>query len=346
MKLPLAFRNAMFYNIYLMKSKKILLFTITSIFCLILLTGCGTHTSAGSPDSGDKISIVCTTFPQYDWVRGIIGSENETFRLTLLLDTGVDPHSYQPTARDIAMISSADLFIYTGGESEQWAEDILKEPFNPDLQAVSLLETLGDTAKEEETVEGMQERLFCAEDDETEYDEHVWLSLKNAAFFVSVLRDAVSSLDEANAALYTENANKYIHDLNKLDLQYEQCVSSARFDTLLFGDRFPFRYLTEDYGIHYYAAFPGCSAETEAGFETITFLSEKLDALHLGTILVIENSDTRIAETIRENTVSKDQKILMLNSIQSVTKAELESGFTYLGAMQDNLETLRQALNQ
>lgn len=346
MKLPLAFRNAMFYNIYLMKSKKILLFTITSILCLILLTGCGTHTSAGSPDSGDKISIVCTTFPQYDWVREIIGSENETFRLTLLLDTGVDPHSYQPTARDIAMISSADLFIYTGGESEQWIEDILKEPFNPDLQAVSLLETLGDTAKEEETVEGMQERLFCAEDDEAEYDEHVWLSLKNAAFFVSVLSDAVGSLDEANAALYTENANKYIHDLNELDLQYEQCVSSAGFDTLLFGDRFPFRYLTEDYGIHYYAAFPGCSAETEAGFETITFLSEKLDTLHLGTILVIENSDTRIAETIRENTVSKDQKILVLHSIQSVTKAELESGFTYLGAMQDNLNILKQALNQ
>lgn len=346
MKLPLAFRNAMFYNIYLMKSKKILLFTITSILCLILLTGCDTRTSAGSPDSGDKISIVCTTFPQYDWVREIIGSGNETFRLTLLLDTGVDPHSYQPTARDIAMISSADLFIYTGGESEQWIEDILKEPFNPDLQAVSLLETLGDTAKEEETVEGMQERLFCTEDDEAEYDEHVWLSLKNAAFFVSVLSDVVGSLDEANAALYTENANKYIHDLNELDLQYEQCVSSAGFDTLLFGDRFPFRYLTEDYGIHYYAAFPGCSAETEAGFETITFLSEKLDTLHLGTILVIENSDTRIAETIRENTVSKDQKILVLHSIQSVTKAELESGFTYLGAMQDNLNILKQALNQ
>lgn len=191
----------------------------------------------------------------------------------------------------------------------------------------------------------MQERWFCAEDDEAEYDEHVWLSLKNAAFFVSVLSDAVGSLDEANAALYAENANKYIHDLNELDLQYEQCVSSAGFDTLLFGDRFPFRYLTEDYGIHYYAAFPGCSAETEAGFETITFLSEKLDALHLGTILVIENSDTGIAETIRENTVSKDQKILVLNSIQSVTRAELESGFTYLGAMQDNFNILKQALN-
>ncbi len=335
----------MFYNIYLMKSKKILLFTITSILCLILLTGCGGHTSAGSPDSGDKISIVCTTFPQYDWVREIIGSGNETFRLTLLLDTGVDPHSYQPTARDIAMISSADLFIYTGGESEQWIEDILKDPFNPDLHAVSLLETLGDAAREEETVEGMQEKWFCVEDDETEYDEHVWLSLKNAAYFVSSLCDAIIRLDEENAALYIENANNYINKINKLDLQYEQCVSSARFDTLLFGDRFPFRYLTDDYALHYYAAFPGCSAETEAGFETITFLSGKLDDLHLGTILVIENADTRIAETIRENTASKDQKILVLHSIQSVTKADLESGFTYLGAMQDNLETLRKALN-
>lgn len=335
----------MFYNIYLMKSKKILLFTITSILCLILLTGCGNHTSAGLPNTDGKISIVCTTFPQYDWVRQILGSENETFYLTLLLDTGVDSHSYQPSARDIAMISSADLFLYTGGESEQWAEDILKEPFNPDLQAVSLLEALGDAAREEETVEGMQERWFCVEEDEAEYDEHVWLSLKNAAFFVSILRDTICSLDETNAALYTENANNYIDKLNELNLQYEQCVSNAKFDTLLFGDRFPFRYLTEDYGIHYYAAFPGCSAETEAGFETITFLSEKLDELHLETILVIENSDTRIAETIRLNTVSKDQKILVLNSIQSVTKADLENGFTYLGAMEDNLEVLRQALN-
>ena len=335
----------MFYNIYLMKSKKILLFTITSILCLILMTGCSDHTSANLSDTDGKISIVCTTFPQYDWVREIIGNENETFRLTLLLDTGVDSHSYQPSARDIATISSSDLFIYTGGESEQWAEDIIKEPFNPNLQAVSLLETLGDAAREEETVEGMQERLFCVEEDETEYDEHVWLSLKNAAFFVDVLRDRINSLDETNAAIYSENADRYIHSLNELDLQYEQCVSSAKFDTLLFGDRFPFRYLTEDYGIHYYAAFPGCSAETEAGFETITFLSEKLDTLHLGTILVIENSDTRIAETIRENTVSKDQKILTLHSIQSVTKADLESGFTYLGTMRDNLDILKQALN-
>ena len=335
----------MFYNIYLMKSKKILLFTITSIFCLIFLTGCRNQASDLSSHTGGQISIVCTTFPQYDWVRSIIGGENETFSLTLLLDTGVDSHSYQPTARDIAMISSADIFIYTGGESDQWAEDILEEPYHPDMQAVSLLEILGDAAREEETIEGMQEKWHFGEE-EAEYDEHVWLSLKNAAFYVRALSEKIGSLDEAHAALYTENANKYIELLNELDLQYEQAISAAKHDTLLFGDRFPFRYLTDDYSLHYYAAFPGCSAETEAGFETITFLSGKLDELDLGTILVIENSDTRIAETIRQNTVSKNQDILILNSIQSVTKTDLENGFTYLGAMQDNLEILKQALNR
>ncbi len=296
-------------------------------------------------DTDQRISIVCTTFPQYDWIRNILGGESDAFRLTLLLDTGVDSHSYQPSARDIALISSADIFIYTGGESDQWVEDILKEPFNPDIQAVSLLAALGDAAREEEMIEGMQERWHYGEEEE-EYDEHVWLSLRNAAFYVRFLSGIISGLDGAHAEFYTENANNYIALLNDLDLQYEQAVSAAKSDILLFGDRFPFRYLTEDYGLRYYAAFPGCSAETEAGFDTVTFLSGKLDELHLKTILVIEHSDTRIAETIRQNTASRNQNILELNSIQSVTKTDLESGFTYLGAMRDNLEILKQALDQ
>lgn len=336
----------MFYNIYPMRNKKILLFTITFICCLILLTGCKQASDMPSvSDTDQRISIVCTTFPQYDWIRNILGGESDAFRLTLLLDTGVDSHSYQPSARDIALISSADIFIYTGGESDQWVEDILKEPFNPDIQAVSLLAALGDAAREEEMIEGMQERWHYGEEEE-EYDEHVWLSLRNAAFYVRFLSGIISGLDGAHAALYTENANNYIALLNDLDLQYEQAVSAAKSDILLFGDRFPFRYLTEDYGLRYYAAFPGCSAETEAGFDTVTFLSGKLDELHLKTILVIEHSDTRIAETIRQNTASRNQNILELNSIQSVTKTDLKSGFTYLGAMRDNLEILKQALDQ
>lgn len=354
----------MFYNVNLMRSKKdlqkILRLKVIYILCLLLLTGCGNGSSDDSDtliSTNHKIRIVCTTFPQYDWMRAIIGDQTEQFDLTLLLDTGADPHSYQPTAKDIASISSADIFIYTGGESDRWMDDIIKEPVNTDMQVINLLDVLGDAVKEEETVEGMQEHRHREEEmienlqekvyrkDDVEYDEHVWLSLTNAKIFVRILSDIISQTDSEHAETYTTNATYYIQKLDQLDKQYEQAVLTAKFDTVLFGDRFPFRYLMDDYGLHYYAAFPGCSAETEAGFETITFLSGKMDDLGLDSILILENSDTKVAETIKQNTVSKDQNIFILNSIQSVTKTDLENGFTYLKAMQDNLDVLKQALH-
>ena len=214
-----------------------------------------------------------------------------------------------------------------------------------------------------EVVEGMQERRSLTghdhvhehgdEDDhahedeaeeEIEYDEHVWLSLKNSMVFVNALAEQMEELDTAHAENYRANADAYIAQLEELDREYEEAVAGAGVRTLIFGDRFPFRYLTEDYGLDYYAAFPGCSAETEASFATVTFLAGKLDALGIHSILVLENSDQRVAETIRENTVSKDQQILVLNSLQSVTKDELEAGATYLDGMRENLEVLKQAL--
>lgn len=357
-----------------MKKNRILTLVAACICCLSLLAGCG-NSSSRTPDQTDKkISIVCTTFPQYDWVREIIGDKADHFDLTLLLDTGVDLHSYQPTAEDIAKVGSADIFIYVGGESDEWVEDALKEAANPNMQAVNLLEVLGTDVKEEEVIEGMQEEEHhhgeeteeghSAEEEhhedgehheeseeehhhgeEPEYDEHIWLSVKNAKTITAALSEAISQADPQNAESYAANAKAYTEKLDELDKQYEQTVSTAKFDTVLFGDRFPFRYLVDDYGLNYYAAFVGCSAETEASFETITFLSGKVDELGLNSILVIENSDKKIAETIKQNTAAKNQNIFVLNSMQSVTKSDIEGGFTYLQAVQDNLDVLKQALN-
>ncbi len=311
------------------------------LFCSAALTGCqGSTNEKGTA----AYSIVCTTFPQYDWLREIIGAQEERFSLTLLLDKGGDLHSYQPTAENIARISSADLFVYVGGESDAWVEDALSGAVNKDMRVVNLMDALGDNVREEELVEGMQCAVEEHESGELEYDEHIWLSLKNAAYLTSVLSETVQELDAENAQDYAANAAAYISALEALDQEYADAVAKSETKTILFGDRFPFRYLTEDYGINYYAAFVGCSTETDASFETITFLSGKADELGLHTILAIEGSDQKIAKIIRENTHDKNQQIQTVNSLQSVTAKEIANGVTYLGVMRENLEILKSAL--
>ena len=310
------------------------------MLCAAGMTGCS---STNGTDTA-KYSIVCTTFPQYDWLREIIGENADSFSLMLLLDKGGDLHSYQPTAESIARISSADMFVYVGGESDTWVADALKGAVNKDMRVVNLMDLLGGMVKEEELVEGMQ----CyeeAEHEETEYDEHVWLSLKNAAYLTGALSETLQELDAEHAQEYAANAAAYIESLNALDREYADAVKQSEKKTILFGDRFPFRYLTEDYGINYYAAFAGCSTETDASFETVTFLSGKVDELGLHTILTIEGSDQKIAEIIRENTHGKNQQIQTVNSLQSVTAKEIQDGFTYLKAMRENYEVLKNALN-
>ena len=327
--------------------------------------------------NSNKISIVCTTFPQYDWVKNILGEEAEHFNVTLLLDNGVDMHSYQPAVKDIATAGSSDLFIYVGGESDTWVEDALKEAKNKDLKAINLMETLDNFVKEEEVVEGMQEERKSlghsheksskekqeqtqkeshensqeingqkeAADEEPEYDEHIWLSIRNAEIMVKNIEKAIERLDSDNAKVYQNNAENYIKKLDTLDKQYANTIQNAKYKAILFGDRFPFRYMADDYDLKYYAAFAGCSAETMAGFETVTFLAKKADELRLPVILTIENSDGRIAEAVKSNTTKKNQKILAMNSLQSVTKEQIADGITYLQVMQENLSVLSEALN-
>ena len=288
----------------------------------------------------DGLKIVTTIFPEYDWVMNLLGENPAGASVTMLLDSGIDLHSYQPTVEDIMEISNCDLIIYVGGESEAWVKDALQEAVNPDMAVISLLEALGDKAKEEEIVEGMEGE---AEED-PELDEHVWLSLRNASFLCERIEKTLETLDTENAELYQSNLTVYTEKLAALDQKYETVVAEGSRDTLLFGDRFPFRYLTDDYGLSYYAAFVGCSAETEASFETIAFLAQKVDELSLKTVMTLEGSDRRIAETIVESTKNKDQQILSLDSLQSITAKDVEEGASYLSVMESNLEILKEAL--
>lgn len=331
--------------------KKIITLMLVAVLAVCALSGCGTSKS-GEDKNDKKIKIVTTIFPEYDWVMQILGDKADKADVTMLLDKGVDLHSYQPSTADIAKISEADVFIYVGGESDEWVEDILKEAKNKKLKVINLMDVMGDKAKEEEVKEGMQEEeeehaeeaKDGKEEEEVEYDEHVWLSLKNAKIFTKKIADVLSEVDKDDAKTYQANYESYAKKLDDLDKKYADAVASAKNKTLVFGDRFPFRYLVNDYGLDYYAAFVGCSAESEASFETVTFLAKKIDELGLGNVLTIEGKNHKIAKTVVDNTKNKDQKVLTMDSMQSTTSKDVKDGATYLGIMEKNLEVLKEAL--
>lgn len=315
--------------------KKVLSIIICAALMLAVFAGCG----AKKP-SGGKLHIIATIYPEYEWVKQITeGADN--VELSLLLDNGSDLHNFQPSVKDITDISSCDVFIYNGGESDEWVDNIKENAQNKDMLALDLMELLGDKAKEETAVEGMETEEHEEEEDEKEYDEHIWLSLKNASFLCQKIADRLSEKDPDNKDTYAKNAKAYIEKLNKLDTEYEQTCSSAKNDTLIFADRFPFRYMTDDYKLKYYAAFSGCSAQSDPKFETIVFLANKLDELKLDHLMIIDGSDDKLAKSVIDAAKTKDVKILTLNSMQS----SVDYNSTYLGIMEDNLKALKEALN-
>ncbi len=329
-----------------MKRIRLLALVLASVLCLA---------SAAAPaeaEEGKKLNIVTTIFPVYDWILQAAGGADHA-EITLLLDSGVDLHSYQPTASDMLKIASCDVFVYVGGESDKWVEDALKGSVNPGRVVISLLDALGEDVRTEELVEGMEhhghEEDGNADEDhdheEEEADEHVWLSLRNAQKLTSAIAARLAEADPDHAEAYTANAAAYCERLAALDAQYAEVAGTSAYKTLLFGDRFPFRYLADDYGLAYYAAFSGCSAETEASFQTIVFLAQKMDELGLPAVLTIEGTSREIAETVIRTTSGKNQKILTLDSMQSVTAADMQAGASYLSIMEKNLEVLREALN-
>ena len=331
-----------------------------------MLSAC--EAESGKKDSSQKkISIVATIYPQYDWIKNILGERINDVDLKLLIKNGTDLHSYKPSAQDIATIAKADLVVYVGGESDEWIEKALAATPKDGRIALNLMKALGDHVKKEEIVEGMQaeehhehgeeaeehehehhEHAEKHEDEhhhheEVENDEHIWLSLKNAWILVNALAQSLSKVDSANSSIYTANAVLYNAKLWEMDKEFATAISGASQKTVLFGDRFPFRYLVDDYGIKYYAAFVGCSAESEASFETVTFLAGKMDSLQLPAIFTIDGSNGKIARTILDaSKKSKNAQVLTLNSMQSVKGNQ--SGDDYLSIMRDNLEVLKKAL--
>ena len=329
--------------------KKTTAVILAVLMSMSVLTACRAKTDKNdlSPQKKSDLQIVTTIFPEYDWVKRILGDNPAKASLSLMVDQGVDLHSYQPSTEDILKISTCDLFIYVGGPSDQWVEDVLADTANQDMVVINLLDLLGSQVKEEEEVEGMQaeeEEAVHETQGQPEYDEHVWLSLRKASVICDKIEEALVSLDPEHERIYKDNLTAYKESLHALDQEYETVVSQSRFKTLLFGDRFPFRYLVNDYELDYYAAFPGCSAETEASFETITFLAGKLDELGLPAVITIDGGDQKVAETIVRNSKTGNQKILRMDSMQSSSTEDIEKT-SYLSIMEENLQVLKEALN-
>ena len=343
---------------------------------LLLAFGMGS-VFAKKASNENKIKVVTTIFPEYDWAREVIGEKADDVELTLLLNNGVDLHSYQPSVKDIAKIQDADIFVYVGGESDEWVDDVLKNVKKPNQKVINLLEVLGDKVKAEEIVEGMEhehhhddhghdahdehdhndhdahehhhdddhnEHEHHHDHEDEEKDEHVWLSLKFAKVLCGAICDALCQADSKNAAVYKKNLASYTGKLDALDAKYSEVVKAAGKNTLLFGDRFPFRYMVDDYELKYYAAFTGCSAESEASFRTIAFLSEKVNELGLNSVCQIESGNGKIAKTVISNSKNKKAKVLTFDSLQSTTAKQIKKGATYYGAMEKNLEVLKEAL--
>ena len=385
---------------------------LLSVFVAAIFSLVACNDSSDKKPEQTKLSIVTTIYPEYAWVKEILGQRADSVEHTLLIKNGVDLHSYKPTAQDIAKIASANMVVYVGGESDKWIKDALAATPKKGRSEINLMEALGDRVKAEEIVEGMEaehhhhhheehaeehehehhsEHVEAHEHDEhhnmhaqhrskigkrhehndkhaeehehhsehaeahehhhdheheIENDEHVWLSLKNAEIFVQKITVELAKLDMAHATAYKDNATDYIARIKALDGDYRAAIESAPRKTILFGDRFPFRYLVDDYGIKYYAAFVGCSAESEASFETIAFLASKMDSDSLPAILTIEKGNKKIANAVlAASKNSKDAQILTINSMQAVTEQQIAEGESYLSIMQTNLEILKKALN-
>jgi len=317
--------------------KKLILAVIAAAF---FLTGC---TKADlSVKKAEGLNITATIFPQYDFASQLAG---EKASVTMLLPPGSESHTYEPSPQDIIKIQNSDLFIYTGGESDNWIDEILKTLDTDSMKIISLMDVCETVS--EESVEGMQTEEHASEDeahnaDMVKQDEHVWTSPANAVKICDAIFNALCELDNENSEYYSENHNRYTSLLDEIDNDFKEIVSSSKRNLLVFGDRFPFRYFADRYGIEYFAAFPGCAEETEASISTVTFLIDKVKQEEIPVVLYPELSNHRLADTIVEETGAK---ALMLHSCHNVTREEFDSGTTYAELMKRNEEVLKEALN-
>ena len=309
---------------------------------LLLLMG-ALSSCGGSIGNGDGVSVVTTVFPVYDWAQEIIGERADNVKLTMLLDDGVDLHNYQPTTEDIVKVSSCDVFIYVGGESDSWVESIIKTADNEDMIVIDLMECMEKT---------LEEAVHHHEDDGHQHehthtlDEHIWLSLRNAVEACGIIGDALIKADAEGKDVYEKNLAEYTDKLEALDARYADIFDGKQNKTVVFTDRFPFTYLCHDYGIDYCAAFDGCSTDTAASPEVIKKLADKIDELSLGYVLTIEGSELMdFTNTVIGTTAARNAKILTVNSLQAVTAADVKDGVDYFSVMENNLAVFAEALN-
>ena len=313
--------------------KRISLLLLLLSFVVLSCVSCGNRPA----NEDEKISVVCTSFAQYDWVCEIIGEKTDIFDVKFITDSGVDMHSYQPTANDIIEIAECDILISVGGVSEKWIDEAADKAGNG-ITHLKLTDMMGDG-------------IMCVSDDHDHghdsshsIDEHVWLSLKNAMIFCKEIGKVISLADKENSEYYLTNTEKYIKELSEVDEIVTEFISSSPRDTVVMADRFPFRYTLRDYGIKYFAAFEGCSSDSEVTFETVINLAEVIDRLGLRAVLVTDDSDEKIAEAVISNSKSENIEIYKLDSMQSVSAEDIKSGMTYLSVMVENLALIHDAL--
>lgn len=390
-------------------TKRLTAAILACLMCVMLLSACTADTSEGQTAADGKPTVMCTVFPVYDWVKNITRGSGK-FDVRLLTANGGDLHSFQPSAKDIADIKNSELFVYIGGNSDQWADDIADE--SPQLTSLRLFDVLGDSLAEEnndntavshshggashihtdtaepdgnhthdehiddnnthdehtddvhshdrhddshthdehshnEHANGDHTHNIHSHDghaDEKEYDEHIWLSLRLAEKSVTALRDELIALDPENEKIYTANAAEYIAALQSLDKEYMAATEGSRDKTVILADRFPFLYLMQDYGITCYAAFPGCTSDTAASFSTVVYLIERLNEHKKSAVLILEGSNQSVAETVIADSTQKGAAVEVINSCQSVTARDIQSGASYLDIMRSNLNALKRAL--
>lgn len=320
--------------------KYIKLMVLTLVCSALILSGCSDKNPAEGKKDNGKINVVATIFPEYDFLRQIGGDK---INLSMLLTPGAETHSFEPTPQDIIKIQESDLFVYVGGDSDEWVKGILESIDSDKLKTVTLMDCV--TLKEEELKEGMteeEEEEHGSEEEEPEYDEHVWTSPVNAMAIVQKLCDNLCEEDPDNADYYKKNTSDYIAKLKDLDNEFKDVVADSKRKEIIVADRFPFRYFVDEYGLDYYAAFPGCSVDSDASPATVAFLTDKIKDDNIPIVFHIELSAGNICNSIARDTGAKSEQ---LNAVHNITKDDFESGKTYLDFMEENVKVLKEALN-
>ncbi|HIR40731.1 MAG TPA: zinc ABC transporter substrate-binding protein [Candidatus Egerieicola pullicola] len=319
--------------------KRLLSLLLAGVLLLGALCGCSVPAK-----QEEGLSVVATIFPQYDFARQVMGSSDD---LTMLLRPGQEVHSYEPTPQDIIAIQNCDLFIYVGGESDAWIEDVLEGMDTSHMVILSLMDLVDPLEEDTDSVlenpeEHSHEDGEATHLHEEEYDEHVWTSPKNAMLITQAICDALCDIDPSNAQIYRQNTAAYLEQLEELDQDFREVIGSASRDTLIFGDRFPLLYFVREYGLNYYAAFPGCASETEPSAATVARLIDLVREEQVPVVYQIELSNGNIARSIAD---SSGAKVETFYTCHNITRDDFNAGETYLSLMERNVNSLKEALN-